>query len=208
MNNVKFDEKGLVPVVIQNAETKEVLTLAYANEEALQKTIDSNETWLYSRSRAELWNKGATSGNTQQVTAVRLDCDGDAVIYEVIPNGPACHTGEQSCFHETLAGTPNESKSDMFLELTSLIEKREQEMPEGAYTTYLFEEGVDKICKKVGEEAAEVIIAAKNRDPQELSMEAADLFYHVLVLLQEQKVDLDQVIGVLQERHAVKTSSK
>lgn len=208
MNNVKFDEKGLVPVVIQNAETKEVLTLAYANEEALQKTIDSNETWLYSRSRAELWNKGATSGNTQQVTAVRLDCDGDAVIYEVIPNGPACHTGEQSCFHETLAGTPNESKSDMFLELTSLIEKREQEMPEGAYTTYLFEEGVDKICKKVGEEAAEVIIAAKNRDPKELSMETADLFYHVLVLLQEQKVSFDDVLGVLKERHAVKTASK
>lgn len=208
MNNVKFDEKGLVPVVIQNAETKEVLTLAYANEEALQKTIDSSETWLYSRSRAELWNKGATSGNTQQVTAVRLDCDGDAVIYEVIPNGPACHTGEQSCFHETLAGTPNESKSDMFLELTSLIEKREQEMPEGAYTTYLFEEGVDKICKKVGEEAAEVIIAAKNRDPKELSMETADLFYHVLVLLQEQKVSFDEVLGVLKERHAVKTASK
>lgn len=208
MNNVKFDEKGLVPVVIQNAETKEVLTLAYANEEALQKTIDSNETWLYSRSRTELWNKGATSGNTQQVTAVRLDCDGDAVIYEVIPNGPACHTGEQSCFHETLAGTPNESKSDMFLELTSLIEKREQEMPEGAYTTYLFEEGVDKICKKVGEEAAEVIIAAKNRDPKELSMETADLFYHVLVLLQEQKVSFDDVLNVLKERHAVKTASK
>lgn len=208
MNNVKFDEKGLVPVVIQNAETKEVLTLAYANEEALQKTIDSNETWLYSRSREELWNKGATSGNTQQVTAVRLDCDGDAVIYEVIPNGPACHTGEKSCFHETLAGTPNESKSDMFQELTSLIEKREQEMPEGAYTTYLFEEGVDKICKKVGEEAAEVIIAAKNRDPKELAMETADLFYHVLVLLQEQKVGFDEVLEVLKERHAVKSASK
>lgn len=208
MNNVKFDEKGLVPVVIQNADTKEVLTLAYANEEALQKTIDSNETWLYSRSREELWNKGATSGNTQQVTAVRLDCDGDAVIYEVIPNGPACHTGENSCFHETLSGTPNESKSDMFQELTSLIEKREQEMPEGAYTTYLFEEGVDKICKKVGEEAAEVIIAAKNRDPKELAMETADLFYHVLVLLQEQKVGFGEVLEVLKERHAVKTASK
>lgn len=208
MKNVKFDEQGLVPVIIQNVKTKEVLTLAYANEEALQKTIDTNETWLYSRSRSELWNKGATSGNTQEVTAVRLDCDADAVIYEVIPNGPACHTGEASCFHETLAGTPDESKADMFLELTSLIEKREQEMPEGAYTTYLFEEGVDKICKKVGEEAAEVIIAAKNRDPQELAMETADLFYHVLVLLQEQKVGFDEVLDVLKERHAVKTTSK
>lgn len=208
MSKIQYDENGLIPVIIQNAETKEVLTLAYANEEAVNKTIKLGETWLYSRSRKELWNKGATSGNTQQVTAVRLDCDGDALIYEVIPNGPACHTGENSCFNETISGTPNPSKADMFKELTELIRTREQEMPEGAYTTYLFSEGVDKICKKVGEEAAEVIIAAKNRDPQELSMETADLFYHVLVLLQEQKVDLEQVIAVLQERHAVKTSSK
>lgn len=208
MSKIQYDENGLIPVIIQNAETKEVLTLAYANEEAVNKTIELGETWLYSRSRKELWNKGATSGNTQQVTAVRLDCDGDALIYEVIPSGPACHTGENSCFNETISGTPNLSKADMFKELTELIRNREQEMPEGAYTTYLFTEGVDKICKKVGEEAAEVIIAAKNRDAQELSMEAADLFYHLLVLLQEQKVDLDQVIGVLQERHAVKTTSK
>jgi phosphoribosyl-ATP pyrophosphohydrolase/phosphoribosyl-AMP cyclohydrolase len=208
MSDVKYDDNGLVPVIIQNAETKAVLTLAYANAEAVQKTIETNETWLYSRSRSELWNKGATSGNTQQVTAVRLDCDGDSLIYEVIPNGPACHTGEESCFHNTIAGTPNESTVDMFSELTGLIEKREQEMPEGAYTTYLFEEGVDKICKKVGEEAAEVIIAAKNRDPKELAMETADLFYHVLVLLQEQKVGLNSVIDVLKERHATKTASK
>ncbi|WKA55947.1 bifunctional phosphoribosyl-AMP cyclohydrolase/phosphoribosyl-ATP diphosphatase HisIE [Planococcus shixiaomingii] len=208
MTDVKFDKDGLIPVIIQDAATKEVLTLAYANEEALQKTIETNETWLYSRSRNELWNKGATSGNTQQVTAVRLDCDGDSLIYEVIPNGPACHTGEKSCFHKTIHGTANESAADMFKQLTSLIEDREQEMPEGAYTTYLFTEGVDKICKKVGEEAAEVIIAAKNRDAQELSMETADLFYHVLVLLQEQKVSLDQVVEVLKERHATKTASK
>lgn len=208
MSGVKYDEAGLVPVIIQNAETKEVLTLAYANEEAVQKTIDTNETWLYSRSRNELWNKGATSGNTQKVTAVRVDCDGDSLIYEVIPNGPACHTGEASCFHETLAGTAAEPAGDMFTELTTLISNREKEMPEGAYTTYLFTEGVDKICKKVGEEASEVIIAAKNRDPQELAMETADLFYHVLVLLQEQKVELTSVVDVLKERHAVKTASK
>ncbi|TWT00093.1 bifunctional phosphoribosyl-AMP cyclohydrolase/phosphoribosyl-ATP diphosphatase HisIE [Planomicrobium sp. CPCC 101079] len=208
MTEVKFDKDGLIPVIIQDANSKEVLTLAYANEEALQKTIETNETWLYSRSRDELWNKGATSGNTQQVTAVRVDCDGDSLIYEVIPNGPACHTGEKSCFHETIHGTANESAADMFSQLTGLIKNREEEMPEGAYTTYLFTEGVDKICKKVGEEAAEVIIAAKNRDPQELSMETADLLYHVLVLLQEQKVGLDQVIEVLKERHATKTASK
>lgn len=208
MTEVKFDKDGLIPVIIQDAHSKEVLTLAYANEEALQKTIETNETWLYSRSRNELWNKGATSGNTQEVTAVRLDCDGDSLIYEVIPNGPACHTGEKSCFHNTIHGEAAESTTDMLTQLTSLISSREQEMPEGAYTTYLFTEGVDKICKKVGEEAAEVIIAAKNRDSQELSMETADLFYHVLVLLQEQKVGLDQVLGVLKERHATKTSSK
>ncbi|PSL32996.1 phosphoribosyl-ATP pyrophosphatase /phosphoribosyl-AMP cyclohydrolase [Planomicrobium soli] len=208
MTEVKFDKDGLIPVIIQDAHSKEVLTLAYANEEALQKTIETNETWLYSRSRNELWNKGATSGNTQEVTAVRLDCDGDSLIYEVIPNGPACHTGETSCFHNTIHGAAAESTTDMLTQLTSLISSREQEMPEGAYTTYLFTEGVDKICKKVGEEAAEVIIAAKNRDPQELSMETADLFYHVLVLLQEQKVGLDQVLDVLKERHATKTSSK
>jgi phosphoribosyl-AMP cyclohydrolase / phosphoribosyl-ATP pyrophosphohydrolase len=207
MSEVKFDENGLIPVIIQNAATKEVLTLAYANAEALEKTKATKETWLFSRSRNELWNKGATSGNTQKVTAVRLDCDGDSLIYEVIPNGPACHTGEETCFYRTLDGTPNASKTDLLKNLSGLIKTREAEMPEGAYTTYLFEQGVDKICKKVGEEAAEVIIAAKNRDKQELSMETADLFYHVLVLLQEQKVDFDQVLNVLEERHHRNTGS-
>lgn len=208
MTVIQYDQNGLIPVIIQNAQTKEVLTLAYANEEAVQKTMDTNETWLYSRSRSELWNKGATSGNTQKVTAVRLDCDGDSLIYEVIPNGPACHTGKDSCFFETIHGERNESSDDMFTQLALLIKAREEEMPEGAYTTYLFEEGVDKICKKVGEEAAEVIIAAKNRDAEELSMEAADLFYHVLVLLQEQKVEFTQVINVLKDRHTTKSTSK
>ncbi len=205
MTTIQYDQNGLIPVIIQDAKTKEVLTLAYANEEAVQKTMDTNETWLYSRSRKELWNKGATSGNTQQVTAVRVDCDGDSLIYEVIPNGPACHTGANSCFYQTLHGEVNQSPGDMFAQLAALIETRETEMPEGAYTTYLFNEGVDKICKKVGEEAAEVIIAAKNRDANELSMETADLFYHVLVLLQEQKVSLSQVVDVLKERHSMKT---
>lgn len=208
MTKVNYDQDGLVPVIIQNAENKEVLTLAYANEEAVNKTIETNETWLFSRSRNELWNKGATSGNTQKVTAVRLDCDGDSLIYEVIPNGPACHTGEATCFHETIQGEQSKSTTDMFTELTALIGDREKEMPEGAYTTYLFTEGVDKICKKVGEEAAEVIIAAKNKDTEELSMETADLMYHLLVLLQEQKVEFSQVMNVLKERHKVKSTSK
>lgn len=204
MTNVKYDENGLVPVILQDATTKQVLTLAYANEEAVKRTIDTKETWLYSRSRKELWNKGATSGNTQRVQSVQIDCDGDSLIYEVIPNGPACHTGETSCFHETLAGERTASASDMITELSALIKQRETDMPEGAYTTYLFEEGVDKICKKVGEEAAEVIIAAKNRDARELATESADLLYHLLVLLQEQKVDFKEVTGVLEERHAAK----
>ncbi|WP_404337148.1 bifunctional phosphoribosyl-AMP cyclohydrolase/phosphoribosyl-ATP diphosphatase HisIE [Planococcus sp. 11815] len=204
MTNVKYDENGLVPVILQDATTKQVLTLAYANEEAVKRTIDTKETWLYSRSRKELWNKGATSGNTQRVQSVQIDCDGDSLIYEVIPNGPACHTGETSCFHETLAGERTASASDMITELSALIKQRESDLPEGAYTTYLFEEGVDKICKKVGEEAAEVIIAAKNRDARELATESADLLYHLLVLLQEQKVDFKEVTGVLEERHAAK----
>ena len=208
MKELKYDQDGLVPVIIQDSETKQVLTLAYANEEAIQKTMANGETWLFSRSRQELWNKGATSGNTQKVVSVQLDCDGDAVIYEVIPNGPACHTGAQSCFSETIYGEQQQSSGDMLDELKLLIRSRHSEMPEGAYTSYLFEEGVDKICKKIGEEAAEVIIAAKNRDAQELSMETADLFYHVLVLLQEQDVDLDQVMAVLKERHQTKTASK
>lgn len=208
MTELKYDKDGLVPVIIQDSETKLVLTLAYASAEALEKTMADGETWLFSRSRQELWNKGATSGNTQKVISVRVDCDGDAVIYEVVPNGPACHTGEQSCFNETIYGDNRKSAGDMLDELKGLIRDRQKEMPEGAYTTYLFEEGVDKICKKVGEEAAEVIIAAKNRDAEELSMETADLFYHVMVLLQEQGVDLDQVMDVLKERHQTKSSSK
>lgn len=208
MKELKYDSAGLVPVIIQDSESKQVLTLAYANEEALKKTMENGETWLFSRSRQELWNKGATSGNTQKVVSVQVDCDGDSVIYEVIPNGPACHTGAQSCFSETIYGERNESPGDMLGELKTLIRSRHSEMPEGAYTTYLFEEGVDKICKKIGEESAEVIIAAKNRDPEELSMETADLFYHVMVLLQEQGVDLDQVMAVLKERHQTNTASK
>lgn len=208
MTRLKYDQDGLVPVIIQDSETKQVLTLAYANQEAIEKTMENGETWLYSRSRQELWNKGATSGNTQKVISVQVDCDADAVIYEVIPNGPACHTGAKSCFSETIYGESKDSAGDMLEELKVLIRNRQSEMPEGAYTTYLFEEGVDKICKKVGEEAAEVIIAAKNRDAEELSMETADLFYHVMVLLQEQGVDLDEVMAVLKERHQTKTTSK
>ncbi|NLP49506.1 bifunctional phosphoribosyl-AMP cyclohydrolase/phosphoribosyl-ATP diphosphatase HisIE [Bacillus sp. RO1] len=210
---VKFDEKGLVPAIVQNASTKEVLTLAYMNGESLVKTVETRETWFWSRSRGELWHKGATSGNTQHVVEMRYDCDQDAVLVLVEPNGPACHKGEETCFHEVVlggdSGASDSSKSSSILSrLESVIASRAVDKPEGSYTTYLFEEGVDKILKKVGEEAAEVIIAAKNRDRGELTWEVADLFFHVMVLLREQDVNLEEVLAVLEERHAKKPSDE
>jgi phosphoribosyl-AMP cyclohydrolase / phosphoribosyl-ATP pyrophosphohydrolase len=201
---VKFDEKGLIPAVVQDASSKEVLTVAYMNEESLQKTIETKETWFYSRSRQELWHKGATSGNTQQVVDIRYDCDQDALVVLVHPAGPACHKGSYSCFSDSLLQQETLSNDDRFAILNILeatIAKREAERPEGSYTTYLFEHGIDKMLKKVGEEAGEVIIAAKNRDPEELRWEVADLLFHLLVVLREQKLPLDEVLKTLQERH-------
>ncbi|MEK4758911.1 bifunctional phosphoribosyl-AMP cyclohydrolase/phosphoribosyl-ATP diphosphatase HisIE [Viridibacillus sp. FSL E2-0187] len=202
IENLQFDEKGLITTVVQDAQTKEVLTVAYMNKESLEKTLATGQTWFYSRSRQELWHKGATSGNTQNVIAIRADCDKDALVVEVLPTGPACHNGTTSCFTETIKEkSDNVGSLDIITELRSVIQNREKEMPEGAYTTYLFNEGIDKICKKVGEEATEVVIASKNRDAEELKWETADLIYHLLVLLQEQKLDVFDVLGVLQKRH-------
>ncbi|MGE7919982.1 bifunctional phosphoribosyl-AMP cyclohydrolase/phosphoribosyl-ATP diphosphatase HisIE [Viridibacillus sp. NPDC093762] len=202
IENLQFDEKGLITTVVQDAQTKEVLTVAFMNKDSLDKTLATGETWFYSRSRQELWHKGATSGNTQKVIAIRADCDKDALIVEVLPAGPACHSGTTSCFTETIKEKSEIVGSvDIITELRSVIQNREKEMPEGAYTTYLFNEGIDKICKKVGEEATEVVIASKNRDADELKWETADLIYHVLVLLQEQKLDVFDVLAVLQKRH-------
>ncbi|MGG3467966.1 bifunctional phosphoribosyl-AMP cyclohydrolase/phosphoribosyl-ATP diphosphatase HisIE [Neobacillus pocheonensis] len=200
--NVRFDEKGLVPAIIQDAGTKEVLTLAYMNEESLAKTIETGETWFYSRSRQELWHKGATSGNTQKVVSLNYDCDQDAILVLVYPKGPACHTGSVSCFSEGVMERKTSLADYQILQtLEKVILEREKERPEGAYTTYLFEKGVDKILKKVGEEAAEVIIAAKNRDHEELRWEAADLLYHLQVLLVEQGLSFSDVLRTLEERH-------
>ncbi|MBE4906992.1 bifunctional phosphoribosyl-AMP cyclohydrolase/phosphoribosyl-ATP diphosphatase HisIE [Bacillus luteolus] len=202
--SIKFDEKGLVPAIVQDANSKEVLTLAYMNEESLKKSIETKETWFYSRSRQELWHKGATSGNTQQILDLRYDCDQDAILVLVTPAGPACHKGNYTCFSDSLLELETiQKESERFAiinELEALIATREAEMPEGSYTTYLFEKGVDKILKKVGEESGEVIIAAKNRDPEELKWEVADLLYHLLVLLREQKLPLDEVLDALQKR--------
>ena len=204
LESIQFDVKGLVPAIVQDAASKEVLTLAYMNEESLTKSLETRETWFYSRSRQELWHKGETSGNKQKIQDIRYDCDKDALLVLVTPEGPACHKGTYTCFSSSLDEQEvavNETSSVAILtELERIIAEREAERPEGAYTTYLFEKGVDKILKKVGEESAEVIIAAKNRDREELTNEAADLLYHLFVLLREQKVSFSEVTDILKER--------
>ncbi len=207
IDNLKYDEKGLITAVVQDAQSKEILTVAYMNKESLQKTIETGETWFFSRSRQELWHKGATSGNTQKVISMKTDCDQDAIIVEVLPAGPACHNGTTTCFTEDLIENKQVGSVGIISYLAEVIRTRESEMPEGAYTTYLFTEGIDKICKKVGEEATEVVIGAKNRDKKEVTWETADLIYHLLVLLQEQKISVYDVMEVLVERHQQKRAS-
>lgn len=202
IEDVNFDAAGLVPVVVQDARTRRVLTLAYMNAESIAKTLETNETWFWSRSRSRLWHKGETSGSTQRVVDVLLDCDRDALTVLVVPSGPACHTGAESCFHNELRdagpfefvplrGSTN--LAEVLDRLYALIESRKRERPEGSYATYLFEQGLDKILKKVGEESAETIIAAKNDDRTALVKESSDLLYHLLVLLVERGVSLGEV---------------
>ena len=195
--NLKFDERGLIPAIVQDASTREVLTLAYMNRESLERTLEARETWFWSRSRNELWHKGATSGNTQRVVDLVADCDNDAIVVLVTPAGPACHTGARSCFD-----LPNQSDDlgGLLTQLYQLIESRERERPEGSYTTYLFDHGVDKILKKVGEESAETIVAAKNDDQKPLVAEVSDLIYHLLVLLVARGVTLEQIREELAQR--------
>lgn len=208
VEDIKFDERGLIPVVVQDATTREVLTLAYMNEESLRRTLATGETWFWSRSRAQLWHKGETSGNTQRVSQVRVDCDYDSLVVLVEPEGPACHTNEFSCFHVWLEGAVDEVMSkqeapelgEMLQQLHGIIESRRRERPAGSYTTYLFEQGLDKILKKLGEEATETVIAAKNDDASALVSETADLLYHLLVLLVERGVALDDVSRELVRR--------
>ncbi|SDB89961.1 phosphoribosyl-ATP pyrophosphatase /phosphoribosyl-AMP cyclohydrolase [Pelagirhabdus alkalitolerans] len=202
--------KGLIPSIIIDQETKDVLMLAYMNEESYQKTLETQETWFYSRSRGELWHKGATSGNTQEVQSIELDCDQDTLLIEVIPNGPACHTGSRTCFFDSIQSgkTDAEIDPDILTNITKEVKERKQYPKEGSYTTYLFEKGVDKIGKKVIEEAGEVVIAAKNNDPNELTQEVSDLLYHTLVMMEEQNVSFDAVKKELTKRFAKKGNSK
>ncbi|WP_085521325.1 bifunctional phosphoribosyl-AMP cyclohydrolase/phosphoribosyl-ATP diphosphatase HisIE [Tuberibacillus sp. Marseille-P3662] len=205
LEHLQFDENGLIPAIVQDAASKDVLTLAYMDRTSLEKTLATGETWFYSRSRQALWHKGETSGHTQTVKDLRFDCDQDALVVLVEPKGPACHTGAYSCFNDSLIQeepVPNESgRYSILNQLESVIASRETERPEGAYTTYLFTEGIDKILKKVGEEASEVIIAAKNRSVEEMEWEVSDLIFHVLVLLREQNISIDQVLATLKVRH-------
>ncbi len=211
--DLRFDERGLVAAVVQDARTREVLTLAYMNAESLRRTLAEGETWFWSRSRNELWHKGATSGHTQKVVEVRLDCDADALVVLVEPRGPACHTGERSCFHQEFEGAGRGSVEEVgdadsspadfgtvIERLFGVIEERRRERPEGSYTTYLFNEGLNKILKKVGEESAETIIAAKDGDAAALASEMSDLVYHLLVLLAERGLKLESVAGELARR--------
>ena len=209
---IKWSEDGLVPAIVQDAQSKEVLMLAYMNKESLKLSVESGVTWFWSRSRNELWNKGATSGHTQRIRSMSYDCDADTLLVRVDQKGPACHTGAYSCFFNEIevagnstAGAEAEAYADnrfaILGELESVIAARYAERPEGAYTTYLFEKGLDKILKKVGEEATEVIIAAKNSDNDELRSEASDLLFHLLVLLRERDLPLDDVMNELQSRH-------
>jgi phosphoribosyl-ATP pyrophosphohydrolase/phosphoribosyl-AMP cyclohydrolase len=198
--DVRFDERGLVPAIVQDARTREVLTLAYMNEESLRRTLAEGETWFWSRSRSALWHKGATSGNTQRVVEVRPDCDSDALVVLVEPRGPACHTGAVSCFSGDEVEQGAAGIGDVLEELYGVVAARRREMPEGSYTTYLFEKGLNKILKKVGEEAAETIIAAKDEDAGALTAETADLVYHLLVLLVERGLTLEALAGELARR--------
>jgi len=229
IQGMRWNEAGLLPAIVQDNESLEVLMLAYMNPESLKLSLTSGQTWFWSRSRSELWHKGGTSGNTQAITSVHYDCDSDTLLIKVAPEGPACHTGATSCFFREIPlgfkqaeaevkqeirngvsaadlppGAINRSSGERFAvlgELERVIAEREAERPEGAYTTYLFDKGVDKILKKVGEEASETIIAAKNKDNDELRLEISDLMYHLLVLLQERKLPLDDIMTELSARH-------
>ena len=203
MSKIKFDEKGLVPAIAQDAKTGRVLMLAYMNAESLQMTLDSGYVTYFSRSRQQLWRKGETSGHTQRVLEMRYDCDGDALLLTVEQEGPACHTGEISCFHNPILTADADDlppTADVVQQVYDVICDRKEHPREGSYTNYLLDKGVEKICKKVGEEASETIIAAMKRSKPEVCYEAADLVYHLLVLLFEQGVTPDDLWTELARR--------
>ena len=202
---LNFDEKGLIPAVVQNAGTKEVLMVAYMNKESLAKTVESGHAVFWSRSRQELWEKGATSGNYMNVEEIRVDCDADCLLLLVNPDGPACHTGARSCFFRKLENgelkeIEKADSSDILQRLMEVTQDRKKNPKEGSYTNYLFQKGEDKILKKVGEEAAEVVIAGKNRSKSEISYETADLMYHLTVMLADNDMTWNDIFDELEKR--------
>lgn len=201
MIELKYNSDGLIPAIVQDHYSKKVLMLAYMNAESLDITIKEGKTCFWSRSRQELWRKGATSGNTQQVVSIRTDCDKDTLLIDVIKNGPACHTGSETCFFEDIVAPETEEFS--YEGLYEMLVGRKVNKKEGSYTTYLFEKGIDKILKKVGEECTEVIIGAKGGDKAETVYEIADLLYHITVMMIEMGISLEEVTAELSKRHIV-----
>ena len=214
IDELKFDEKGLIPAIVQDAETRRVLTLAYMNRESLKRTLECGQTVFWSRSRQEYWHKGETSGNYQHVVKIIADCDRDALTVLVRKDGPACHMGTDSCFEYPLTDVKEEEdrltekKAVTLQSLYELLEERKMTRPEGSYTSYLFDEGIDKILKKVGEEAAEVIIAAKSGDRGEKVYETADLTYHVMVMLAQMGIPLSDVLDEMARRRVIDRKEK
>ncbi|MDI9476481.1 MAG: bifunctional phosphoribosyl-AMP cyclohydrolase/phosphoribosyl-ATP diphosphatase HisIE [Natronincolaceae bacterium] len=204
LEGLKFDERGLIPAIVQDVDTKEVLMLAYMNEDSLRKTLDTGETWFWSRSRKELWHKGETSGHIQKVKSINYDCDGDTLLIEAEQKGVACHTGARSCFFNLLylfeEDREEKATPDIIEKLYKIITDRKENPRKDSYTNYLLDEGLDKILKKVGEETAEVIIAAKNPDRNELIYETGDLLYHLLVLLRERDIAPREIFAELGNR--------
>ena len=202
IDELKFDEKGLIPAIVVDSVTKRVLTLAYMNKESLAISMEKEPTCFWSRSRSELWLKGETSGNYQHIVSITADCDKDALVVVVEPDGPACHLGTESCFENPVFQSENRHEFS-YQGLMNLIEGRKTEKKEGSYTTYLFEKGLDKILKKVGEECTEVIIAAKDDDKKETIYEVADLAYHVMVMMIQMGISLEDIHKELASRHVI-----
>ncbi|MBQ2743010.1 MAG: bifunctional phosphoribosyl-AMP cyclohydrolase/phosphoribosyl-ATP diphosphatase HisIE [Oscillospiraceae bacterium] len=202
IDELKFDERGLIPAIVQDAHTNRVLTLAYMNRESLEISMKEKKTCFWSRSRKELWRKGETSGNFQHIVSITADCDNDALVVRVNPDGPACHLGTESCFENPVWA--DDEASDFTIDgLMKMLEGRKRDLPEGSYTTYLFRKGLDKILKKVGEESTEVIIAAKAEDKAETIYEIADLAYHVMVLMLQSGITLNEIRDELASRHVI-----
>ncbi|MDK2794123.1 MAG: phosphoribosyl-AMP cyclohydrolase / phosphoribosyl-ATP pyrophosphohydrolase [Caldanaerobacter sp.] len=200
IKELKFDEKGLIPAIVQDYYTKQVLMLAYMNEESLKLTLEKGETYFFSRSRGKVWHKGETSGNTQKVKKIFYDCDEDALLIQVEAKGPACHTGNISCFYRSF-DEETEDGIEILNKLYERIKGRKINPVEGSYTNYLFEKGIDKILKKVGEEATEVVIASKNDSKDEIVYEVSDLIYHLMVLLVEKNITLNDIYNELERRY-------